>query len=127
MALSRSWVVFTFIIDSLGTNLYLIFSILELPTSAFVGIPELEVLNLEHTSLRTLALDEEVVGHLQLLQMDGNPLHCDCHSRWLWNIVATVAQNQSFIQLPNCETPFSAKGIPLSSLPGKQLPNYKLV
>ena len=120
MALSRSWVVFTFIIDSLGTNFYLIFSILELPTSAFVGIPELEVLNLEHTSLRTLALDEEVVGHLQLLQMDGNPLHCDCHSRWLWNIVATVAQNQSFIQLPNCETPFSAKGIPLSSLPGKQ-------
>ena len=91
-----------------------------------MGIPELEVLNLEHTSLRTLALDEEVVGHLQLLQMDGNPLHCDCHSRWLWNIVATVAQNKSFIQLPNCETPFSAKGIPLSSLPGKQLCTYFL-
>ena len=100
MALARSRIAFTFIIISLETNLYLLY-FLELPTSAFVGIPELEVLNLEHTSLRTLALDEEVVGHLQLLQMDGNPLHCDCHSRWLWNIVA-IGQLDKRLILRNC-------------------------
>ena len=82
-------------------------------------MPELEILNLEHTGLRTLVLDEEVMGHLKLLQMEGNPLHCDCHTRWLWNIATNSALNKTFIKLPNCETPFSAKGIPLSSLPGK--------
>ena len=51
---------------------------------------ELESLNLEHTDLRTVALelpeeDNEVGalgrGRLNELRLLGNPLKCDCHAR----------------------------------------------
>lgn len=91
------------------------FFITELPLDAFSGMPELEMLNLEYTGLRSLVLKDDVVENLQLLRMAGNPLHCDCHTRWLWNL-ATKKENK--LQLPLCQTPFSAKGIPLTKLPG---------
>ena len=78
---------------------------------------ELEVLNLEHLDLRTLVLKEDVLERLKLVKMNGNPLHCDCHARWLWNLV--VSENATTnILLPNCQTPFSARGVALSNLPG---------
>lgn len=87
-----------------------------MPLNAFVGMSELEVLNLEYAGLRTLVLEDAVVENVKLLRMQGNPLHCDCHTRWLWNL---ATKNDSKLQLPSCQTPFSAKGIALANLPGK--------
>ena len=89
----------------------------ELPSSSFTGmLSGLESLNLEHCSLRNLVLKDEVVVKLNLLQLEGNPLHCDCHARWLWNLAKN--NTKITIRLPNCQSPFSAKGIPLQKLPG---------
>ena len=91
-------------------------AISELPASSFTGMSGLESLNLEHCSLRNLVLKDEVVVQLNLLQLEGNPLHCDCHARWLWNLAKN--NTKITIRLPNCQSPFSAKGIPLQKLPG---------
>ena len=103
----------------------------------------LESLNLQHTQLRTIVLKEEVAHHLKLLEMEGNPLHCDCHTRWLWGLASakdasakaatggaesdgggsssslTSSNNRTDVRLPPCATPFSARGVPLVQLPGK--------
>lgn len=92
-------------------NLGLLFS--ELPEGSFSEMEELEVLNLEHTGLRTLVLADSL--HLKLLQIEGNPLHCDCHARWLWGFAKSNPQN---VMLPKCATPYSAREIPLANLAG---------
>ena len=99
------------------------FSFADLPSSAFAGMSTLESLNLQHTQLRTIVLKEEVAHHLKLLEMEGNPLHCDCHTRWLWGLAsqddALTSSNKTDVRLPPCATPFSARGVPLVKLPGK--------
>ena len=90
-------------------------------STAFVGMAELETLSLAYCSLRTLVLKEDVVHHLKLLQMEGNPLRCDCHTRWLWNLAKEQASaNATKISLPHCQTPFSARGIALTNLSGEK-------
>ena len=117
-----------------------IFFLTDLPSSAFAGMSTLESLNLQHTQLRTIVLKEEVAHHLKLLEMEGNPLHCDCHTRWLWGLASakdataapaestdggggssslTSSNNRTDVRLPPCATPFSARGVPLVQLPGK--------
>ena len=109
-----------------------IFFLTDLPSSAFAGMSTLESLNLQHTQLRTIVLKEEVAHHLKLLEMEGNPLHCDCHTRWLWGLASAkdagaaadgssslTSSNRTDIRLPPCATPFSARGVPLVQLPGK--------
>ena len=110
----------------------MIFFLTDLPSSAFAGMSTLESLNLQHTQLRTIVLKEEVSHHLKLLEMEGNPLHCDCHTRWLWGLASAkdaagaadgssslTSSNRTDIRLPPCATPFSARGVPLVQLPGK--------
>ena len=63
--------------------------------------------------------------------MEGNPLKCDCDSRWLRNMVnllngrkmVSIKKRESMEDkgwmLPRCSTPFSVKNNKLGSLKGK--------
>ena len=78
---------------------------------------ELESLNLEHTDLRTIALeppedksngggDEESMGalgrgRLNELRLLGNPLKCDCHARDDDTSFDRLDQSRDFIFYPN--------------------------
>ena len=79
---------------------------------------ELESLNLEHTDLRTIALEppednknsdggsEDVVGalgrgRLNELRLLGNPLKCDCHARDDDTSFDRLDQSRDFIFYPN--------------------------
>ena len=106
-------------------------SLTALPRDSFSGMRQLEYLNLEHTDLRNFALspvashqdgDEGSVQRplplLRELLLSGNPLHCDCHTRWLWQM---AQERRATIELPPCSTPFILRNKQLKDLGGTVL------
>ena len=82
----------------------------------------MESLILEYAELKGLTLDE-VADSLDDLRLDGNPLKCDCTSRWLWN--KTIEKNGGHADevqkrwiLPPCATPFNLRGKRLENMEG---------
>ena len=123
-----------------------------LPPDAFVGMNELESLDLEHCGLRSIVLNDAASPNLENLLLEGNQLDCDCHARWLWNLARANSNNNNdnnnnnndnndnnnsnnsknnnnnssrqlkILKLPVCSTPFSVKNLKLENLEG----NYNL-
>ena len=104
----------------------------ELPSNSFANLPELTELNVEHCRLLTFRIPDKTALNLNLLQMKGNPLKCDCDSRWLWqNVrdgkkVPELVKNSSSQQeekrrvwnVPRCATPYNVKNNQLKNLKG---------
>ena len=102
---------------------------------------ELETLNVEHSGLRTFTLAESAAPQLKNLLLAGNPIDCDCHARWLWNVAKNSNNNNvssnsnnnmssgnnnetrrlKILDVPSCSTPFSVKNLRLESLEGKSI------
>ena len=118
---------------------YHFFSVL--PPDAFVGMNELESLDLEHCGLRSIVLNDAASPNLENLLLEGNQLDCDCHARWLWNLARANSNKNNdnnnsssnknnnnssrqlkILKLPVCSTPFSVKNLKLENLEG----NYNL-
>ena len=72
---------------------YNFFSVL--PPDAFVGMNELESLDLEHCGLRSIVLNDAASPNLENLLLEGNQLDCDCHARWLWNLARANNYNNN--------------------------------
>ena len=99
----------------------------ELSVASFANLPELTELNIEHCSLQNFRLNDKTARNIDILLMEGNPLKCDCESRWLWKMINTNGKKTSKAKgsmisrgwnLPRCSTPFSVKNNKLSSLKG---------
>ena len=99
-----------------------------LSMKAFVNLPELTELNVEHCRLQTLKLNDNTAMNLNILRMEGNPLKCDCDASWLWKMIRTNGKknnssrskgiNNKGWNLPRCATPFSVKNNKLDHLKG---------
>ena len=77
---------------------------------------ELEKLDLSYTELSVVVLDKTLVEKtLTDLYLDGNPIQCDCHARWLWSLTQNNSLN---VHLPPCATPFNVKNSNLKDLKG---------
>ena len=83
---------------------------------------KLEYLNLENADLTNLALDFPLPQRLKVLRMAGNPLRCDCQTRWLWEEARgrRKSDEEGKFDLPRCATPFSLKNVELTTLKGKK-------
>ena len=99
-----------------------------LSMKAFINLPELTELNVEHCRLQTLKLNNNTAMNLNILLMEGNPLKCDCDAIWLWKMIHTNGKmnlsprnkgikNKGW-NLPRCATPFSVKNNELNNLKG---------
>jgi len=83
----------------------------------------LEELNLEHSSLATLALESDTSNQplpaLKRLRLLGNPLRCDCGARWLWRTVRRRAAVEGLrVELPLCASPFAVRDAHLKDMTG---------
>ena len=56
---------------------------------------ELETLKLEHSGLKTFSLADSAALNLKNLFLSGNPIDCDCHARWLWNLSRSFVNNNN--------------------------------
>ncbi|KAM7539703.1 hypothetical protein Aperf_G00000028900 [Anoplocephala perfoliata] len=99
---------------------------LRLEASTFIGLRNLQVLDLSFCHLETLSSDFRSVFQrmekLRELQLGGNPWHCDCNLRWLreWYLSDTLPSMQlSYDQktkfgttnavTPTCKSPYVVK------------------
>ena len=108
---------------------------------------ELETLKLEHSGLKTFSLADSAAPNLKNLFLSGNPIDCDCHARWLWNLSRSFVNNNNsnsnngsnnssssgtnvdndnpetrllkILEVPACTTPFSVKNLRLENLEGE--------
>ncbi|XP_043202963.1 leucine-rich repeat-containing G-protein coupled receptor 6-like [Amphibalanus amphitrite] len=56
------------------------------PSSAVEGLPRLRVLNLSGNSLGMLENMTSLLQRVETFNVSGNPLVCNCSSRWLWEL-----------------------------------------
>ncbi|CAD7089525.1 unnamed protein product [Hermetia illucens] len=59
----------------------------ELPPRLFHGNPNLMEISMQYNNLITLDAAQFPIDRIQLLQLGGNPLHCNCSLLWLWRLV----------------------------------------
>ena len=71
------------------------------PDSAVEGLPRLRVLNLGGNSLGSLENMTSLLQRVQVFNISGNPLVCNCSARWLWELPRR-APNASASQSVRC-------------------------
>ena len=85
-----------------------------IPEDAFEGLNKLKKLVLHEGNLKTLSFAlVENKPHLELLQIFGNPLECDCRLAWVRTMADILNKIPFAGYAPLCASPPPVKGTPV--------------